>query len=256
MTGGEMYGSGSMKQNATATPETHTSRRLRIALLVSAATFGLQFCMLLTIFRFSGPPDWFQFTFFGSVLCTFVTGLARFGYVLFAELQTPLSEWLITFVFSGVVMSVLSKVYSEEFLRYRSAGAAVLVLVCVAVILGSIWGWGAAKRMKETRTPRRVGLLALGWMLVPGVSGAAICILISAILLAYGLPDVSAIWRFYLWSGLSSLLMIPALYCEIYIRSLPAGSRDAEWKAPEQQKMTQQDSGAPPAEDGASSDNG
>lgn len=202
-----------------ATPEKPLARKLRIALLVSAGAFVGLLLFILVIYHRGSPPDWLMYTLLTIFGFACVAGLARFAYVLFAELQAPLSELLITFVFASAVMAILHSTFGNTIFEADRSPLPLIgymLLITVAALLGSIWGWSAAKRVKETRQLERLKLLAIGWLLVPGAAGAAIFLLITLISLFEGFPPFM---KFYYGCGLASILMLPGLYSETQIRA-------------------------------------
>lgn len=197
--------------------ETPLGRKLRIALLTSAGVFMAVFAVLLIFYRSSPPGEWLIYLLGISLATAVAMGLIRFAHVLFAELQAPLSELLLTFLVAGGAMTLTRSLYAKGVDEPYSA-IIFMVLLTLAVLLGSIWGWSAAKRLDETQTRRRICLLALGWLLVPGVVAAASVVLTTVISLFEGSFTspfrADQFWIFYIGSALTSVLAVPALYCE------------------------------------------
>ena len=121
-----------------------------------------------------------------SLVATLVTGVARFGYAFFAEMQAPLHELLISFFVAGALMAV-SRTLMKEDMDENSASAIVyLLLITLATLMGSMWGWSVAKRMNATGTYRRIGLLALGWLFVTGITGATFVVFLTIAMIFLG----------------------------------------------------------------------
>jgi hypothetical protein len=168
--------------------ETTTARRLRKALLYSATSFGVCIAILLGYIAFhprSAPGDWLGYAFIGSIAATLISGIARFSHVLFAELQAPLSELLITFIFAGGVMAATSPLLKDSFDADPTVRTLVwMLIITVSALLGSIWGWSAMKRLEERNARRRLKLLLCGWFGIVGMAGAAVFALMTLFLIA------------------------------------------------------------------------
>lgn len=204
--------------------ESPLGRKLRIALLSSASLFTGLFAVVLIFYRRTPPGDWLIYALLAALALTVIMGVIRFAHVMFAELQAPLGELLLTFLVAGAAMTASRSIYHSS--AEEEVGPAILsmLLLSLAMLLGSIWGWSAAKRLNETQTRRRIGLLAMGWLLVPGIIAAASFVLTTAVSVIIGIPTapffVDRFWIFYAGSALASVLAIPALYCERRIGKL------------------------------------
>ena len=202
--------------------ESKTARYLRRALCSSAALTLLAFVLCII---FDARDELAKATLFPLLGVTLVFGVVRFAHVLFAELQARLSEWLLTFLVPPLLMPILLWVLGGSLRNHDTvandpvlaAGLMIGLLLCA--LLGSAWAWHALKRLSEQRSLKRVFVMLLGWLLIPGVGCGAIFLLMSLIVLVVGLfgGEVrfsSESLTFYFRAGVTSLLAAPALVLE------------------------------------------
>jgi len=210
--------------------ETTTARRLRKALYFSASVLLAAILILAGYVAFrsrSAPGEWLGYLLLGSVIATCVSGMARFAYVLFAELQAPLNELLITFLFAGGVMAVLRSALKDTIDDDQTAQWIVfMLLICAGVLMGSIWGWSLIKRLGRCNARQRLRLLAYGWIGIVGVTGAAVFAFLNLILIANSMAGDhvfnSSFGKMYFGHLLAIPLAIPALLLEHRIRKSAA----------------------------------
>ena len=159
--------------NPVPQQDTKVARFLRRGLVISAALLGV-FILLgifdaLSVFGGMTLPITFL-TLFGSTL---LFGLARFTYAIFAQLQSRLSEWIVTFMLVGVAAPLCAKLFAYYEWNFDEKSAAswgtLMGLLIVLSVLGSSWGWRMAKRRGEENASARVVLMAAGWLLIFGL---------------------------------------------------------------------------------------
>ena len=179
-------------------------------------------------------PSWFNwlpYILLTVFACTLITGIARFAYAIFGQLQAPLGEWMLTFfVPAGVLPLVMAVFPNRDPVNTEKTviWLIIMVLLIFAAFLGSAWGWQTMKRLGEQRPWPRFWLLVRGWLLVPGFAGAFIFLLESIFLviaiiveLAYGSSSgifSPGFWYAYLGFGAASVLALPAMLVEWRIR--------------------------------------
>lgn len=123
--------------------------------------------------------------------------------VFYTQVQVHLLEYMLTLIISTLPMGLLLATAKGSTNPGRSAGAVVLGLFpMLAIIAGSLWGLSAARRMGEERTWPRLGLMLLGWTVLPSL----------ACLLAGGVSLLLSVYELFIYGSPFPPLYPPVLF--------------------------------------------
>ena len=133
-------------------------------------------------------------------------------WVLYTQVQVHLLEFMLTLIVSTLPMDLLlASTKDSRGPDWNEARAALLGFFPMLIIIaGSLWGLSAAKRMKEERTWHRLGLMLLGWTLVPSLA----CLLVGGIgliLSIFSLLNSEMLWAPALLPGSVPLFVAIAI---------------------------------------------
>ncbi|MCZ7644789.1 MAG: hypothetical protein M5U26_05825 [Planctomycetota bacterium] len=202
-------------------------RKFQLALYMSGACFAGTILIAFTCDVMMGvPPQRFVYFHFGSMLAILVTGLLRFGYVLFIELQSRLHEWLITLGALSTT-TALTLALTSDWAPTDESDAFWRALIlsmsfAAAFILGSAWGWRTCHRLKLENGQARVRLLGIGWLFVLGLGTGALWTFQTVIAIVYLLRG---------WSGMLTTRQFLVYYGSCFALSLLAiPGLSMEWK--------------------------
>ncbi|MCK6473526.1 MAG: hypothetical protein L6R28_17515 [Planctomycetes bacterium] len=158
----------------------------------------------------------FGFLFAILGLLSAVFAVLRVAFRVVIQMQTRLSEWLLTLLAAGLLMAVAmalhpQTVHDDERIAYAIIS---MVLITFAAVAGSAWSWSLAKELGEERARYRMNLMLIGWLLVAGILSAVI-FLVSIFWLAfdpgYAMLDFPAL-RWTVPAGFfGSFLSLPGL---------------------------------------------
>ncbi|HYG77734.1 MAG TPA: hypothetical protein VEK08_22200 [Planctomycetota bacterium] len=160
-------------KNAPASPTATPAIKDGISQKVINGIVGLATLVLLgmvvgVLMPFVSERFWLVISF--AVLAIFI---GRFAYRMFFKAQSQLSEWLLTLLVSGGLMSA-----SKALIRdVRDMDLPVALLSIVWAFSGSAWGWHAARRLDVSAPRQRLWLLTQGWLAVPAALSLTIVIL-------------------------------------------------------------------------------
>jgi hypothetical protein len=192
-------------------------------LMAALDIFNLPFCRNAIFERFAIVV---VLVFFAT---TILFSLARVVHALLG-LQVRLSEFVLTFLVTGGFMTVCMSFFIP---RDAIRGVAEIVpylffmlAIFSGTFVGSMWGWYAAKRLREEDNGRRIFLMCKGWLLVVGFAGGVIFALWTIILaLMYIARTDAFMWGpyYHYWYGgfgFSMFAAVPALMTERHIRRM------------------------------------
>lgn len=200
------------------------SQILRVGLFVFAALSAVSIAALLTGIGFMWlPADWLAYAFATCLLGALLFGAGLVLHEVLLRLQSGLGEWLVTLLGAagGMVLmkGMLWNTISFEDRRISVAISVFLMLVVtLAFIIGSAWGWRTAQNLTKERALERLQLMAIGWLLVIGYGGAVVSVL--GLLFVYTVSSPGSVAAankidpdMVLWSLLFSLGMSLSLAC-------------------------------------------
>lgn len=190
---------------------------LRAGLYASVLSTGLTVvCMVLGLLSPWMAESLFGFLFAVLGLLSAVFAVLRVGFRVAVQMQTRLSEWLLTLLAAGLLMAVAiglqpQAVHDDEHTAYAIIS---MVLITFAAVAGSAWSWSMAKQLGEERARFRINLMLIGWLLVAGILSAVIFLLC----LFWALYDYYFFYTREVWTRrallaclLGSGLMLPGL---------------------------------------------
>ena len=97
--------------------------------------------------------------------------------VLYTQVQAHLLEFMLILIVSMLPMGLMLNLVAHSG-NYSSNEVAATVLIglypLMVIFAGSLWALSAARRLREERTWPRLGLLLLGWTIVPSLVCLAI----------------------------------------------------------------------------------
>jgi hypothetical protein len=201
--------------------------RLQRGVILVGIIFGIE---LLTLGFLIGtrnyPGDVYGYAMLATLAAGAVLGLARFVYVMAVQLQSRLSEWILTLFAAGILAPaqrvVLQSATSFHFDPDSTHAQIWLMVVAVLVaMLGSAWGWNVCRRAALESGWERLRVLAAGWLLIYGLAALAIfvlfCIIFLSVSASRGMIS-SDVNEMFSKLALFSLLTIPGFLIEWKLR--------------------------------------
>ena len=106
--------------------------------------------------------------------------VAYLAYTLYFRIQARMHEFMLTLVVSTMPLGFLLSMFQESPERTSKLELAkILVIGMFPTMLlfgGSIWALSAAQRIKVERTWTRLGMMLVGWLVIPAAVYAIIAI--------------------------------------------------------------------------------
>jgi len=158
---------------------------------------------------------WYSFVLLISPLAAIAFVLLR---VLYTQVQAHLLEFMLILIVSTLPMGVMLNLAAHSG-YYSSSNEARAVLgglfPLLLIFAGSLWALSSARRLGEERTWHRLGLLLVGWLIVPSI----VCLIIGwlaliACILDFFLlprPEELSPWLVWLLPGSAPLFMAIAI---------------------------------------------